>query len=85
MKLTDRIKNMNFSFLSSVIAIVIGLLFGLVILLISNPAQAMGGFSTILTGAFRDMRSIGRVMYLATPDSLISGPQASLSLAHLVQ
>ncbi|MDD3073160.1 MAG: ABC transporter permease [Eubacteriales bacterium] len=67
MKLTDRIKNMNFSFLSSVIAIVIGLLFGLVILLISNPAQAMGGFSTILTGAFRDMRSIGRVMYFATP------------------
>jgi simple sugar transport system permease protein len=58
---------MNFSFLSSVIAIVIGLLFGLVILLISNPAQAMGGFSTILTGAFRDMRSIGRVMYFATP------------------
>ncbi|HBI55602.1 MAG TPA: ABC transporter permease [Firmicutes bacterium] len=67
MKLTDRIKNMNFSFLSSVIAIIIGLLFGLVILLISNPAQAMGGFSTILTGAFRDMRSIGRVMYFATP------------------
>jgi simple sugar transport system permease protein len=58
---------MNFSFLSSVIAIIIGLLFGLVILLISNPAQAMGGFSTILTGAFRDMRSIGRVMYFATP------------------
>ena len=67
MKLTDRIKNMNFSFLSSVIAIIIGLLFGLVILLISNPAQAMGGFFTILTGAFRDMRSIGRVMYFATP------------------
>lgn len=67
MKITEKIKHMDFSFLSSVIAIAVGLLFGLIILLISNPAQAMGGFSTILTGAFRDMRSIGRIMYFATP------------------
>src|SRR5690606_23850769 len=44
-----------------------GLLFGYVILLISNPAQAGDGFGTILTGAFRDMRSVGRVLYFATP------------------
>lgn len=60
-------RQLNFNFMGSLFAIVVGLLFGLVILLISNPAQAGGGFMTILTGAFRDMRSIGRVMYFATP------------------
>lgn len=67
MKLTDRLKSMDFGFLSSVVAIAVGLLFGLIILLISNPAQAFAGFTTILTGAFRDLRSVGRVMYFATP------------------
>lgn len=67
MKLIDRLKNADFSFLSSLIAILIGLLFGFIILLISNPSQALAGFFTILTGAFRDLRSIGRVMYFATP------------------
>jgi simple sugar transport system permease protein len=60
-------RSLNLEFLSSIFAIVVGLLFGLVILLISNPAQAGGGFWTILTGAFRDMRSIGRVLYFGTP------------------
>jgi simple sugar transport system permease protein len=67
LKLFSKLKTRILGFLPSILAIVIGLLFGLVILLISNPSQAMGGFSTILTGALHDMRSIGRVMYFATP------------------
>lgn len=67
MKRPDKLKETILSFLPSILAIVVGLLFGFVILLISNPGQALGGFSTIITGAFRDMRSIGRVMYFATP------------------
>lgn len=63
----DFLKRTNFGFLSSIFAILVGLGFGFIILLISNPAQAVGGFSTILTGAFRDMRNIGRIMYFATP------------------
>lgn len=53
--------------LSSVMAIVVGLLVGLVILLISNSSQALGGFGAILTGGFSDMKSMGQVLYFATP------------------
>ena len=38
--------------LSSVFAILIGLLMGFVILLLCNPSQAVPGFFTILSGAF---------------------------------
>ncbi len=67
MKLKNRLGQGDFSFLAPIIAIAIGLLFGLGILLVSNPGQALDGFITILTGAFRDMRSLGRIMYFATP------------------
>jgi simple sugar transport system permease protein len=60
-------KGLNYNFLSSVFAIIVGLAFGFIILLISNPAQAVGGFTTILTRAFKDLRSIGNVLYFATP------------------
>lgn len=54
--------------LSSIFAIVIGLLVGLVILFLSNPAQAIPGFYTILTGAFtHGMKGVGQVFYYATP------------------
>lgn len=54
--------------LSSVFAIVIGLLVGLVVLLICNPAQALPGFATILTGALtHGMKGVGQVFYYATP------------------
>lgn len=62
-----RSMKLSYSFLPSLFAIALGLLFGYIILLISNPAQATGGFVTILTGAFSSMRSIGRVFYFATP------------------
>ena len=57
-----------FSFASSIMAICCGLLFGLIILLISNPSQAFNGFSMILMGGFTDgIKGIGDVLYYATP------------------
>jgi len=53
--------------MSSIMAVVIGLIAGFIILLISNPSQAMVGFITILTGGFSDMFNIGMVLYYATP------------------
>ena len=53
--------------LSSIMAIVAGLIAGFVILLISNPGQAFNGFITILTGGFSDMFNLGQVLYYATP------------------
>ncbi len=54
--------------LSSVIAIVAGLLFGLVILLISNPGEALPGFLIILKGGFStEAKGLGQVLYFATP------------------
>ncbi len=56
------------SFMASVLAILVGLVFGLIILLISNPSQAWGGFTTILLGGFTGgMRGLGQVLYHATP------------------
>jgi len=56
------------SFLSSFAAIVIGLLFGFVILLISHPSQAIPGFMTILLGGFTGgAKGLGDVLYFATP------------------
>ena len=55
------------NFLASVLAIVCGLLVGLVILLISDPANAFGGFLSILVGAFSSMKDLGQVFYTATP------------------
>lgn len=53
---------------SSIFAILVGLLFGFIVLFISNPSQAVDGFRTILTGTFtRGMRGIGQVLYFSTP------------------
>ncbi len=49
-------------------AIVVGLLFGFLILLITNPSQAVPGFLKIVTGAVdHGMPGIGKVLYFATP------------------
>ena len=53
--------------LSSILAIVAGLVAGFIILLVSNASQALGGFKTILTGGFSDMFNLGQVLYYATP------------------
>ncbi len=56
------------SFISSLVAIGIGLVIGLIILLISNPREAFAGFFTMLIGGFNDgTRSFGNVFYIATP------------------
>ncbi len=55
-------------FLSSIFAIIIGLLVGFLILLFSNPEQAGQGFLTIVTGAFSEgSKGLGQVLYYATP------------------
>ena len=53
----------------SVGAIVVGLLFGLIILYISNPDKAIDGFLCILTGGLTrgGLRGVGQVLYFATP------------------
>ena len=54
--------------LSSVIAIMAGLLFGLVILLVSNAGEAFPGFLIILKGGFSTgAKGMGQVLYFATP------------------
>ncbi len=61
-------KRDSIGFLSSLFAIVVGLLVGLVILLISNPSQAAAGFITILTGPLtHGSKGVGQVFYYATP------------------
>ncbi|MDL2319006.1 ABC transporter permease [Eubacteriales bacterium OttesenSCG-928-A19] len=53
---------------SSLIAIVVGLLFGFLILLVSNPSQALKGLGVIAAGGFNGgMKGIGQVLYYATP------------------
>lgn len=56
-----------YSFLSSLMAIIIGMLVGFIVLLIANPAQAGNGLLAILKGGFGSMRDIGQTLYNATP------------------
>lgn len=62
-------KHLNYvGALSSVFAILIGLIIGFIVLLICNPAQAVPGFFTILSGAFtHGLKGVGQVFYYATP------------------
>lgn len=53
---------------ASIFSILIGLLFGFIILLVSNPAQAGDGFAIILKGGFSTgAKGMGQVLYFATP------------------
>ena len=55
-------------FISSLAAIVCGLIIGFIILIISNPTEALPGFVTILTGSLtHGMKGVGQVLYYATP------------------
>ena len=55
-------------FISSLVAIVCGLVIGFIILCISNPNEALAGFATILPGPItHGMNGIGQVLYYATP------------------
>ena len=56
------------SFLSSLIAILCGLIFGLLIMFLVIPNQALEGFSILLRGGFyRGIKSVGEVLYLSVP------------------
>lgn len=56
------------SFSSSIMAILAGLIFGLIILLVSNAKQASAGFITILQGGLvNGMTGIGQTVNLAVP------------------
>jgi len=55
------------SVLSSLIAIVAGLVIGFIVLIIANHRDAIAGFGVLVFSAFRDMRTIGQVLYTATP------------------
>ncbi len=52
------------AFMATLMAIVIGLIFGYVVMLIASPANAGLGFNSILTGGLSKM---GDVFYYATP------------------
>lgn len=52
------------AFMATLMAIVIGLIFGYVVMLIASPANAGLGFTSILTGGLSKM---GDVFYYATP------------------
>lgn len=61
--LTPSVINM----LSSVAAILVGLIAGFIILLLSNASQAAQGFGAILASGFSNMNQLGQVLYFATP------------------
>ncbi len=56
------------SSLSSVLAIVIGLLFGFLLMVVVSPSESIQGFRIILTGGFNDgLLSVGSMIVFATP------------------
>jgi len=64
----DKIRKGLSSMSASLLAIVAGLLAGFVILLVSNPANALRGLYTILLGGWNNgMKGMGQVLYYATP------------------
>lgn len=55
------------SVLSSVIAILVGLLFGLLLLIIVNPSQAFPKFGELLSAGFSSAPKFAKVLYQAAP------------------
>lgn len=53
--------------ISSVAAIIIGLLVGFIVLIISNPSKAFEGLGWILGGGMQSSADFGNVLYFATP------------------
>lgn len=52
------------SFTATMLAILLGLIFGFVVMLIAMPANSFNGFITMLVGGFG---RLGDVFYFATP------------------
>lgn len=56
------------AFSASVLAILFGLIFGFIIILIANPQNAMNGMISLLTGGFENgLGSLGRILFNAVP------------------
>lgn len=52
------------AFTSALLAIILGLVFGFIIMVIASPENALPGFNMVITGGFK---RIGDVFYFATP------------------
>lgn len=60
--------SLSLAFVPSLVAILIGLLVGIIVLTVSNPSQAMNGIKTLIFGGFTGgAKSIGNVLFYATP------------------
>ncbi len=59
------------SFLSSIISIIAGLLFGLILLFVFNPNFAILGLKNILITGLRSPAKLGSVLYMAAPLMLV--------------
>lgn len=55
------------SFTAALLAISLGLIFGFIVMVIANPANAWPGFIKVLTGGFSSFSKLGDVFYFATP------------------
>ncbi|MBO4679344.1 MAG: ABC transporter permease [Lachnospiraceae bacterium] len=53
--------------LASVISIVVGLLIGFILLIVFNPAYAIGGLGSIITKGFSSSDKFAKVLYQAAP------------------
>ena len=60
------------AFSSSLLAIVLGLIFGFFVMFFANPERAIDGFIIVLTDGFSSMKRMGDVLYFATP-TLMTG------------
>lgn len=61
-------KEGTISFISAIVSIFCGLLVGLIILLVSNPSEALNGFSAILVGSFANGTSgVETMIYMSVP------------------
>ena len=66
--------------LSSILAILAGLLVGLIVLLATNPSNAFPAFSALITGGFYSgMKTFGNVLYYAVPIIMTGLGSASAS------
>ncbi|MCR4903971.1 MAG: ABC transporter permease [Butyrivibrio sp.] len=55
------------SILASVISVIVGLLFGFILLLILNPSKAGIGMTAMLTTGFKSLDQFGKTLYQAAP------------------
>lgn len=61
------IKNGLYSFCSGLICILIGILFGFILMLCLDPKNALRGLGTLLGTGFKDAQTAARTLYLSAP------------------